>query len=218
MKEFLKEVLPFWVELQETHQQLILDTLIVRKFQKNEKFYHIGNSDMGLKIVHTGKMRVFITSEDGNEMNLYRLEKNQVCALSVAFMLHVYNIDVSIQAEEDMAVYVVPENVYHIIYEEYSEVKSFVHEIMVRRLGEIIGIVNNLAFNSVPKRLADIILYHRRLQDSTKILITHEELASDIGSAREVVSRTLKQLQQCGLIEARRGKINILDEKGLREF
>lgn len=218
MREFLKEVLPFWDKLKENHKNLILDTILIKNHKKNDKLYHIGNVDMGLRIVYTGKLRVFITSEDGNEMNLYRLEKKQVCALSVASMMHVYNIDVSMQAEEDMVGYVIPEKIYNLLYDEYPQVKDFVHKIMVSRLGEVIGIVNDLVFHSVTKRLADKILYHRRLQDSMEIFITHEELASDIGSAREVVSRTLKQLQQHKLIEVNRGRIYILNEEELGKF
>lgn len=218
MREFLKKVLPFWEELEETHKYLVLDTIIVRNFKKNDKFYHVGNEDVGLMIVHAGRVRVFIASEDGNEMNLYRLLEGQASALSLASMMHQYNIDINMQAEEDLEGYVIPERICTILSEEYPAVKAFIHEIMVNRLGEVIGIVSSLVFKKVPKRLADKLLYHRKLQDTLTISITHEELASDIGSAREVVSRTLQQFKKRKLIEAGRGKINIMDELGLKNF
>lgn len=217
MRQMLESVLPFWEVLTDNDKTHIIDTLQLHDFKKNDIIYHAGQGQIGLKLVVKGRVRVFISTPDGNEMTLYRLSERNVCVLSIACMMNIYQIDINVLAEQDSVLCMIPKDVYDDLLDKYKEVREFSNHILTERLGGIINIVSDLAFVKISKRLADNLIEHSKLNHSDTFSITHEELANDIGSAREVVSRTLKHFENLELVSLGRGKITIIDKTGLRQ-
>ena len=88
-------------------------------------------------------------------------------------------------------------------------------ELLSEKFSDVMWLFNQFVFSNVASRLADAILEHRALEGSDEFLITHDALARDLGTAREVVTRLLKQFQIEGLVELSRGRIKVIDAKGL---
>ncbi|MSS62322.1 Crp/Fnr family transcriptional regulator [Velocimicrobium porci] len=218
METELKNVLPFWYFLSEKDRQLVVKSLEQLLFQKGAKVYHVKKEDAGLKILISGRIRVFLSTSDGNEITLYRIENKNLNIWSVFSMMSDGQIDINMEAEEDSVVYWVPETICKKLSDECSAVSEFIWQVGMKHLQAVISVVQNLAFTKSSKRLADSLIAHSRWNQSEVLFITHEELANDIGTAREVVSRLLKKFEKLGFVSLSRGKIDILDFDGLKKI
>lgn len=216
MREFLEKTLPFWGSLTEDERQYIIKNTVEKEFKKNTVVYHVGSQNAGLKVVYSGQVKLSITTSNGAVVTLYRMTGGEICVLSVICMVHGANMGITMEAEKDSVIYIIPAEIYNRISEENSAVKDFTQRLLAGRLAEIMDIVGGLVSLNVRKRVADNLLKRMSIEHSNEINTTHEAIAGDIGSAREVVSRTLKYFQDIGFVKLSRGKIVILDEKGLK--
>jgi CRP/FNR family transcriptional regulator len=183
-----------------------------------ETLIHGGQECIGLVIVKNGQLRAFMTSEDGREMSLYRLLPRDVCIMTAACMLKNVNFDIFLQAEKPCDLITIPTNVYEKLDAENPYVKSFSLDLVSSRFSYVMWVVEKLVFTSFGKRLASILLEQSALAGSKTVELTHDQLARDLGSAREVVTRGLKQFQLEGMVRLLRGKIILLDLEKLRRF
>ncbi len=218
MEMFLPDALPFWEALKEDEKQLILNNVQKRSYAKNSIVHHVGSDCIGMKIVKYGLVRVFVYSTNGSEITLYRLKSKDICVLSILCMLKNLNLDINIEAEEDSLLYIVPIDIYNKLLSNNKTVYEYDREATAQRLTEVVSAFSDVLFFSVGKRIADILVYYSNLYNSDVISITHEKLAKDIGTVREVVSRTLKNLQELKLVEVSRGQIKILDVNRLKSI
>ncbi len=216
MEMFLPNALPFWDALKEDEKQLILNSVQKRSYAANSIVHHVGSDCIGMKIVKYGLIRVFVYSTNGSEITLYRLKSKDICVLSILCMLKNLNLDINIEAEEDSLLYIVPIDIYNKLLSNNKAVYDYDREATAQRLTEVVSAFSDVLFFSVGKRIADILVYYSNLYNSDVISITHEKLAKDIGTVREVVSRTLKNLQDLKLVEVSRGQIKILDINRLK--
>jgi CRP/FNR family transcriptional regulator len=159
-----------------------------------------------------------MTSEDGKEMTLYRLLPQDVCIMTAACMLKNVNFDIFLEAEKACALIVIPTNIYEALDAANPYVKSFSLDMVSSRFSDVMWVVEQLVFSSFGKRLAALLLEQSVLAASDTITLTHESIARDLGSAREVVTRGLSQFQLEGMVKLSRGKIKIIDEEKLRQF
>lgn len=217
MKKFLADTLPFWDALTEEEKDLVLSNIETKAFPKGTVLYHVGMEEANFKIVRSGIIRVFISTSDGNEITLYRLMSGDMCILSVVCIMNMNSLDIHMEAERDSEVSMLPAWVYQKLNEDNNAVKDFTQKILTERFQAAMQVVSDLAFNNVGKRLAKGLLQQMKLSGSQELLITHEALAKDIGSAREVVSRTLKHFENLGIVHLSRGKITILDVEELEK-
>jgi len=216
MEMFLPNALPFCDALKEDEKQLILNSVQKRSYAANSIVHHVGSDCIGMKIVKYGLIRVFVYSTNGSEITLYRLKSKDICVLSILCMLKNLNLDINIEAEEDSLLYIVPIDIYNKLLSNNKAVYDYDREATAQRLTEVVSAFSDVLFFSVGKRIADILVYYSNLYNSDVISITHEKLAKDIGTVREVVSRTLKNLQDLKLVEVSRGQIKILDINRLK--
>ena len=210
MDSFLATALPFWDALSEEEKDLLVNSIQKRNYSKNSIVYHVGTDCIGLKIVRSGMIRVFVYSSNGSEITLYRLKSKDICILSVLCTLKKLNLDINIEVEEEALVYIIPIDTYKKLLANKA-VLDFDKISTEQRLTEVVSAFSDVLFFSVEKRLADLLIYYSNLHNSLSFPITHEKLAKDIGTAREVVSRTLKNLQNMNLVEITRGKVKIVD-------
>lgn len=214
---FLKEVLPFWETLTKEQQQKLLAAAKEQVFQKGA-ILHQGNTDCsGLFLVKKGRLRVYILSEGGKEITLYRLLERDLCLFSASCIMKNIQFDLYISAEQDTVIYLLPAAVYQSLMEEAIEVSAFTNELMASRFSDVMWVMEQVLFTSVDKRLANFLLEQGTLIESSVLNITHEEIARHMGSAREVVTRMLKYFQSEGLVQLNRGSITLLDSKGLKK-
>ena len=135
--------------------------------------------------------------------------------LSAACMLNGMDVELDMEMETDCTIYTIPKKVYRKLYDENGAVKDYTMEMISEKFSDIMWLFNQFVFSNVASRIAGAILEHRGLEGSDELKITHEVLARDAGTAREVVTRILRQFQADGLVSLTRGKITVLDTRRL---
>ncbi len=215
MENTLESILPFWKNLSDEEKQTVTNKAMYVN-QKKGTLIHTSSSEcLGLMCVIKGRVRVFINSQNGSEITLYRLLDHDVCVLSASCMMKNLNFSVNMETEEDTNFVIIPKNVYQSLDENNIFVKNYTLSLVNERFSDTMWVLNQYVFSNMAKRLADALLLHMSLTGSDELTITHEMLARDLGTAREVITRLLKQFQADNFVLLSRGKIKILDSKKL---
>ena len=178
-----------------------------------------GNSDCtGLYIVKTGRLRLYMLSEDGKEITLYRLVPGEICMLSAFCVLQSITFDVYVEAEVPSDCYMISASAFKIVSERVPEVKIYALETAVSRFSDVMWIMQQIVFMSMDKRIAIFLLEEIQVNGTDHIIMTHEQIARHLGTAREVVTRMLKHFTADGIVEVNRKGIKIVDKKKLQKL
>jgi len=164
----------------------------------------------------TGSLRIYVISEEGKEITLYRLFPGEMCMLSASCVLNSITFDVFVDSEEKSECVVVGGCAYAEIAERVPQVKIFALEAAVSRFSDVMWVMQQIMFMSMDKRLSIFLSDEISKSGGDTVNLTHEQIAKYMGSAREVVSRMLKYFSSEGIVEVSRKGIKILDKKRLR--
>ncbi len=211
------DMFPFWNEISEEDRDLICSSSVALSYPKGTNI-HDGNGCSGVIFVRKGSIRMYIMSDEGKDITLYRLHSGDMCMLSASCVLQSITFDVFVDAEEDSECYIIDGEAFAQVTERNSNIKIFALETAVSRFSDIMWVFQQILFMSMDKRLAIFLCDESARTGSDVINLTHEQIAKYIGSAREVVSRVLKYFTNEGLVESSRKGIKILDKKRLREL
>lgn len=206
-----EQVFPFWADLNESQRKEIVEYTTLNKCVKKTRLHFGGGECAGVQIIVSGRVRVFITSPGGGDITLFRLIGGDVSILSAACMLNGMDIELDMEMETDSELYTIPKKVYKKLYDGNPAVKDYTMEMISEKFSDIMWLFNQFVFSNVASRIAGALLEHRGLNGNDELRITHEEIAKDAGTAREVVTRILKQFQSDGIVKLTRGKVTILD-------
>ena len=154
-------------------------------------------------------------SEEGREITLYRLFERDICLFSASCIMSSLQFDVFISAEKDTELWIIPPDFYKGLMERSAVVANYTSQIMASRFTDVMWLMDQVMWKSFDKRLAGFLLEESVLEETDTLKITHEKIASHMGTAREVVTRMLKYFQTEGLVRLSRGAVEILDRKGL---
>jgi len=212
-----REKLPFWDKLSKEEQEYICANSRSVKYPKGTNV-HDSSECSGVFFVRSGCLRVYIMSEEGKHVTLYRLHEGEMCMLSASCVLQSITFDVFVDAEEDSECYLVNGPSFADISERNCDVKIFALELAVSRFSDVIWVMQQILFMSMDKRLAIFLSDESARLDSDVITLTHEQIAKYIGSAREVVSRMLKYFANEGIVDVSRKGVRITDKKRLRDL
>jgi CRP/FNR family transcriptional regulator len=216
--EFLAQSLPFWQSLSLSEKDLIRENTRFQSYHKGMLQYGSRSECAGLILVQSGQLRAYINSDDGREISLYRLLPLDICIMSASCMLKNLSFEIQLSTEKNSALYIIPTPVFESISNQNPAVKSFLLELMSARFSDVMWVLEQLVFSNVGKRLASVLLEQSVLSGALVLEVTHEEIAKDIGTAREVVTRLLKQFQLDGMVKLFRSRIEIINENKLRRF
>ena len=208
---------PFWNELSAQDRDRLSQSAIQAHYDRGASVQSTGGCS-GLFLLCSGRLRVYILSEEGKEITLYRLEPGDVCMLAASCVLQSITFDVFVDAELPSDCYRVDTGVFGEIMERIPAVKIFALETTVQRFSEVMWVMQQLVFMSMDERLAIFLLEESRLAGSETLSLTHEQIARHLGTAREVVTRILKHMAADGLLEVLRGGIKIKDKSALRRL
>jgi CRP/FNR family transcriptional regulator len=136
----------------------------------------------------------------------------------IASVLGETEYDASVSIEEQSEVLLLPIPTFKDWVEAYRPIKQFVYKQIMGRVTDVAKLLERVAFRSIPYRLADYLLSQAQFAQNNVIRLTHEQLSIEIGTAREVLGRTLKNFADLGAIALGRGQINLLDRDTLREI
>lgn len=209
---------PFWKSLTDTEKEMISQNTKTMNYEKGFQMLQCEQGCNGIMIVLSGQMRTYISSEEGREVTLFRMFKDDVCVLSAAGLMDAIVFDVMIDAVEDSEVLMIPVAVLETVMKRHSEVEAYLYKTATERFADVIWIMQQILFMSVDRRVAQFIWDETLRADSLTITITHEEIARCIGSAREVVTKVLKYFQSEGVVVLSRGKIAVNSREQLKKY
>ena len=216
MENFGK-IFSFWKDLTSKQQELITQSANTEIFPAGKLIHRSDGTCRGIMAVLSGSLRVYCVSEEGREVTLYRVENGEICILSASCLMDSIVFDVLIEAVEDTKVCMIPSASLHKVEQENPLVELFVYKNATEKFSEVLWTIQQLLFMKIDQRIATFLHDESLRQKSTVLSIKHEDIAKEIGSVREVVSKTLKYLEEEGVVRLGRGKIEILDKGRLEE-
>ena len=215
---YVEKHLAFCEKLNDAEIQLLKNNFTSLKYNKGENLHGVNQECVGLILIKSGELRVYILSEEGRDVTLYRLAEGDSCILSASCILNNITFDVFIDAEQDTDVLLLNVGTLSILSEKNIHVENYVNKKVAEKFSDVMWAVEQMLFMSFDKRLAGFLHDEMVKINSNKIKLTHEQIAKYVGSAREVVSRMLKNFETQGILKLSRGIIEITDEKKLREL
>ena len=172
-----------------------------------------GTEPNALVLLLEGNVRVQQTSDTGRDIVLYRVEAGQSCVLTTACLLAHESYAAEGIAETDIKAVSIPRSVFDSLMSDSPAFRDFVLSAYGRRITDLFRVIDEVAFGRIDVRLADRLLV--LAGDKKEIAATHQKLATELGTAREVISRQLQEFQKRDLIEQSRGRIAITDRENL---
>jgi CRP/FNR family transcriptional regulator len=168
-----------------------------------------------LAVVLSGTVRVYKIGESGREITLYRIEENDSCILTASCILSQIRFPALAVVEREVRAALIPAPILREWIKKYDVWRVYVFELMSKRLADVIATVEEIAFRRVDVRIAEFLA--ELAEEQEYIAITHQEIAYELGTAREVVSRILKDFERANIISLSRGAIIVQNKQVLLE-
>ena len=169
-----------------------------------------------IALLISGVVRVYKIGETGREITLYRFGNGQSCILTANAILSQKTFQAIATVEKEAEAVMIPADTFRAWVMRYDLWREFVFDLLSQRLSTMMEIVDEIAFRRMDARIASLLLTRARSQNPMRI--THQEIAAELGSSREVVSRLLEDFSERGLIRSGRGEIEVLDKEGLESL
>ncbi|MGN0522904.1 MAG: Crp/Fnr family transcriptional regulator [Eubacterium sp.] len=216
MKQY--NIFPFWKKLTDEEKQQVSNECYKEIYEKGTIMHKADDTCKGLMAVVSGQLRVYILSDEGREVTLFRVNTGEVCVLSASCLMDTIDFDVLIEANEKTEVIVLPSICLNkiIINNVYAEL--YMHKAATEKFSNVMWTMQQILFKKIDQRIAGLILDEANRNNTSELKITHDEIAKYIGSAREVVTKALKYLAEYDVIELQRGKIIVKDKEKLKKF
>ena len=209
--------LPFWEKLTAQQQERIAGVIESRKVSKGTRIHDSSAECLGLVIVRSGQLRAYILSEDGREITISRLFDYDISLLSASCAMPDMQFNVMIEAEKDTEFWSIPACLFKNLSEESLAVATYSRNRLSSNYSELMWLMEQIMWKSFDKRLAAFLLEEQAIEGN-QLKITHEKIASHMGTAREVVTRMLRYFQSEGMVRLTRGTIEITDEEKLESL
>lgn len=216
MDKELLEHFPALQELEESSVQILAQSARAVSLPRGAKAFEAGMPCDNYLMVASGRVRVQQVSESGREIVLYRVVGGETCILTTACLLAHEGYSAEAIAETEVSGFVVPRSGFDRLLAQSRRFRDFVFTAYASRLTDLMLLVEEVAFGHIDIRLAQRLL---ELSGSDEIVsLTHQELAVELGTAREVVSRQLKEFERRDWIRLERGRIDVRDRIALNSL
>ena len=193
----------------------MLDEAQLVKLDQERFVFRSGDLCNAFLVLVDGSVRVQLTSAGGREVTLYRLGPGGSCILTTSCLLSHENYPAEAVAESDITAVAIPNTAFQEALDHSRAFRDFVFDGFSKRLTNVIQRIEEVALTPIDTRLAGALL---RLDELGGEQVTHQQLAVELGTAREVVSRHLKKLEREGLVELGRGRIRVLERGRLQRL
>ncbi len=216
--QLLKETLRFWEHLSRSQQHVLTSNATISHHKKGEPIHNADYQCIGMLIIKTGSLRVYILSEDGREITLYRIGSNETCVLSASCVLQSITFDVHIDAVSDCELIQINSAAVSLLMNDNIYVEAYAYKLTAERFSDVMWAMQQILFMSFDKRLAIFLLDESASSHSDDIPLTHEQIAKLMGSAREVVTRMLKYFASEGYVTLSRGTVTLTNKNKLKKL
>ena len=203
----LEKIFPFWLDMKQNDRARIILSSRILSLKKNSIFFNSHELD-GLLFLKSGKLRFFLSSLDARELPLYYLNNMEIEFFENFNDKTISTIlDIAFIVEKNSEILLIPYSVLNLFRDKYSIMEKFLHNLTREKLSKSLLSLQNILLIPLKDRLLNF-LYSL---NKTEIFLTHEEIAKNLGSSREVISRNLKVLEKENFLKINRKKIIILD-------
>lgn len=211
-----REVLPELVMSADELTRSLLDASRVVSLPAASTVFQQGDACENYLIVLDGKVKVFTRADNGREIVLYRLAKGDSCVLTTSCLFGNKNYPAEGKTETPVMALAIPVKKFNRVLEQSTAFRKMVFSTFSSHLSELITLVEEVAFGKLDVRLAKFLINHCDGQQT--LTSTHQNIATELGSAREVISRQLKELELKGYISTGRGYLKINDMYALQRI
>lgn len=183
---------------------------VVKSYKQRDIVLNENEYIKSIPIVSKGVLKVTKMEEDGRELLLYYIKAGESCVMSFLGGLHNETSKVKAEVEEDAEIWLLPMDKALQFSKDNPQWLTYIFKLYHKRFEELLNMVNDVAFKKVDERLWLLLLKKSEITKTNEITVTHEQLANELGTARVVVSRLLKQLEENGRILLKRNKICLI--------
>ena len=215
------ERMPFWAHMSERERTRLMEFAVIREYEAGSMLHATDGGCLGMVVVLQGSVRAYMVSEEGREITLYHINKGETDVLTASCILYQITFDTEMVVEEDSRILILPTVVLKGLKEENVYVRSYIYEILTERFSDVMWTMQQILFYGIDQRIAAFLLDQAvgngiGAGQVPEIHVTHEQIAREINTAREVVARIIRRFVADGLVETGRGRLRLIDLKGLR--
>jgi CRP/FNR family transcriptional regulator len=182
----------------------------------NTSIFHSGDNCHNYILIISGSVKVFTRSENGKELVLYHINRGNSCVLTTSCLLSTEKYPAEAITETDVVALVIPAKTFTQFLDQSASFRQLIFDSYSKKISTLIALINKISFSRLDLRIAQFLLENSSV--NTALIITHQSLATELGSAREVVSRQLKEFENKGWVKLSRGKIEILNHDILQNM
>jgi CRP/FNR family transcriptional regulator len=206
-------------KLNQLFPELAIDTKLVDLIASDGKFLELekgntlietGKNIQYIPLVIHGTLKVFKENEEGEELYLYHIGKGDVCVASIHCYHQANYSKIKAQAEEWTEIFAVPASLMPQLMKNYPAWFKFVVDSWQDKFEELLDTIDHIAFKQLDARLLQYLKKHQEAINDDTLIITHAQIASELGSKREVISRLLKKMEAEGIVSLGRNKITLV--------
>lgn len=205
----------YWKELFKHFEPGLLDILdtqsMEKKFRAGEVIMRTGQYIKSTVLVISGRIKIYRENEEGGEFLMYYLSPGDACAVSLTCALQSQTSEVMAKAEEDTEVLLVPVQLMDELMSRYKSWYQFVIQTYRSRFDELLTVIDNIAFRNMDERLEFYLKRHAEKTGKKNIELSHQQIAEDLATSREVISRLLKKMEQQNRVRLHRHMVEMLD-------
>lgn len=208
---------PFWEKLNEQQQKELAQNSRIMHCEAGELIYTPARECLGIMLVKQGVLRTYMVSDEGKKVTIFRLRAGDVCVLSMSCLLESITFDVEVEAEVESELLLIPVNTYDTVARDNMYLENFVYRTINEQFSDVVNAMQQMMFMTLEQRVCTFVIDELSVHtpEDKRIMVTHAQLAENIGSAREAVTRILKQMEKKGLILLFRGGLQVVDQPGL---
>ena len=206
---------PIWNKLTADQQERLRNVTDLQKIKAGTVVHDGSPECKGMVLVRSGQLRAYLLSEEGREITICRFFEMDICLFSASCVMPNMMFDVFIEAEKDTEMWVIPACLYQNLMDESLPLSTYSRDLITNHFSEVMWLMEQIMWKSFDKRLAGFLIEEARIEETDSLKITHEKIASHMGTAREVVTRMLRYFQSDGMVKLTRGTVELTDRKAL---
>jgi len=180
-----------------------------RNIPAGTRLYAEGDACAAIALLLSGEIRVYKIGQTGREITLYEIGPGETCILNASCILSGQTYPANAVTLSDAGLFLVPSAAFRRLISEHEMMREFVFTLLSRRLSGVMELVEEVAFGHMDERLLDYLV---EKSADNKLETTHQKIANDLGTSREVVSRLLKDLERKGRVQLSRNAVTLLDQ------
>lgn len=190
----------------------------IKEYRSNSNIENGKTLCLGFMLVLSGKIRVYVSSEEGREITLFYLKKHDCCALSAACVLQQIVFETQFSVISNAQILVLPPQFFSCLIENNKDVKLYIYELIATRFSSVMAVLEQIVFTRLDKRIAQFLLQQRDKTGSNELFVKQLDIANHVNSARVAVTRVLNHFAGDSILECKRGCIILKDIEYLQRI